>query len=51
MKVDGGTGAVAMSTNAGVNITGTTVSVNGSGSTEVKSGGVCSVSAPMVKIN
>jgi uncharacterized protein involved in type VI secretion and phage assembly len=51
VTVDGGTGAVAMSTNAGVNITGTTVSVNGSGSTEVKSGGVCSVSAPMVKIN
>jgi uncharacterized protein involved in type VI secretion and phage assembly len=51
VKVDGGAGAVAMSTNAGVNITGTTVSVNGSGSTEVKSGGTCSVSAPMVRIN
>ena len=51
VKVDGGAGAVAVSTRAGVDIAGTTVSVNGTGSTEVKSGGTCSVSAPMVRIN
>jgi uncharacterized protein involved in type VI secretion and phage assembly len=51
VKVDGGAGAVAMSTNAGVNITGLSVSVNGSTSTEVKSGGICSVTGSLVKIN
>jgi uncharacterized protein involved in type VI secretion and phage assembly len=51
VKLDGGAGAVAVSTNAGVTVTGTTVSVNGSASTEVKSGATVSVSAPMVRIN
>jgi hypothetical protein len=51
VKLDGGAGAVAVSTTAGVDIAGTTVSVSGSASTEVKGGASCSISAAMVRIN
>ena len=36
---------------AAVNITAPTVTINGAAATNVQSGGVCNVTAPLVKIN
>ena len=51
VSVDGGAGDVELSSSTGVKVTGTTVSLNGSASTEVKGGATCSISAAMVRIN
>ena len=51
MTVDGGGGAVSVKSGAQLSLTGTTAKLEGSGTTEVKGGATCSVSAAMVKIN
>ncbi len=51
VKLDGGAGNVDVSSNTAVNVKGTTVSVNGSASTEVKGGASCAISAALVRIN
>jgi uncharacterized protein involved in type VI secretion and phage assembly len=51
VKLDGGGGEVKVSSNTGVKIQGTTVSVNGSASTEVKGGASCSIQGAIVRIN
>jgi uncharacterized protein involved in type VI secretion and phage assembly len=58
VTVDAGTGSlrlagqdVTIAAKTRVKIQGTTVSVNGSASTEVKGGATCSIQAPMVRIN
>jgi phage protein D/phage baseplate assembly protein gpV len=58
VTVDAGTGSlklsgqdIALSAKNGVKIDGTTVSVNGSSSTEVKGGASCAIKASIVRIN
>ena len=51
VKIDGGGGDVKVGSGVAVKIEGTTVSVNGSASTEVKGGASCSISAALVRIN
>jgi uncharacterized protein (DUF2345 family) len=51
VDVDGGGGAVSVKTNGQLSLNGTTAKLEGSASTEVKGGAMCSVSAAMVKIN
>lgn len=51
VTVDGGAGNVDVSSSTGVKVSGTTVSVNGTASTELKGGATLSVSAAMVRIN
>ena len=51
VTVDGGGGAVSVSSNAALSLTGSTAKLEGKASTEVKGGAMCSVSAAMVKIN
>ncbi len=51
VKLDGGGGEVKVSSNTGVRIQGSTVSVTGSASTEVKGGATCSIQAAIVRIN
>jgi uncharacterized protein involved in type VI secretion and phage assembly len=51
VDVDGGSGAVSVKTNGQLSLNGTTAKLEGSASTEVKGGAMCSVSAAMVKIN
>lgn len=51
VKVDGGTGDVAVTSGTGVKLSGTTVSMNGSATAEVKGGASCTISAGLVRIN
>jgi uncharacterized protein involved in type VI secretion and phage assembly len=51
VTVDGGGGAVSVKSGAALSLTGTTAKLEGSASTEVKGGAMCSVSAALVKIN
>jgi phage protein D/phage baseplate assembly protein gpV len=51
VDVDGGGGAVSVKTSGQLSLNGTTAKLEGSASTEVKGGAMCSVSAAMVKIN
>jgi len=51
VKVDGGGGAVDVASSTAVNVKGTTVSVAGQTSAEVKSSGVLTVQGSLVKIN
>lgn len=51
VTVDGGGGAVSVTSGAALSLTGTTARLEGSTTTEVKAGALCSVSAAMVKIN
>ncbi|MGH3825817.1 MAG: VgrG-related protein, partial [Pseudonocardiaceae bacterium] len=51
VKVDGGGGEVKVSSNTKVSVEGTMVSVNGSATTEVKGGAMCTIQAAIVKIN
>lgn len=51
VTVDGGGGAVSVKSGAALSLTGTTAKLEGSATTEVKGGAMCSVSAAMVKIN
>lgn len=51
VKVDGGGGEVKVSSSSKVSVQGAMVSVNGSGTTEVKGGAMCNIQAAIVKIN
>ncbi|MGH3695401.1 MAG: VgrG-related protein [Pseudonocardiaceae bacterium] len=51
VKVDGGGGEVKVSSSTKVSVEGAMVSVNGSGTTEVKGGAMCNIQAAIVKIN
>ncbi len=51
VTVDGGGGSVKVSSGAALELTGATAKLEGSGTTEVKGGATCSISAAMVKIN
>ena len=51
VDVDGGGGAVSVKTSGQLSLNGTTAKLEGSATTEVKGGAMCSVSAAMVKIN
>lgn len=51
VKLDGGAGEVKVSSAAAVKINGTSVSVNGSASTEIKGGANCTISSALVRIN
>jgi uncharacterized protein involved in type VI secretion and phage assembly len=51
IALDGGAGDVKVTSGTAVKIDGTTVSVNGSASTEVKAGANCTISAALIRIN
>ncbi|KJS61933.1 VgrG-related protein [Streptomyces rubellomurinus] len=51
VQLDGGAGALKLQTQGQVDVSGTTVGVSGSASTEIKGGATCSISAALVKIN
>ncbi len=51
VTVDGGGGAVSVKSGSQLSLSGVTAKLEGSGTTEVKGGAMCSVSAAMVKIN
>ena len=51
VTVDGGGGAVSVTAGSQLNLSGVTTTLEGSGNCEVKGGGMCSISAAMVKIN
>lgn len=51
VKMDGGAGEVKVSSSTKVSVEGAQVSVNGSATTEVKGGAMCTVQAAMVRIN
>lgn len=51
IDVDGGGGAVSVTAGSQLTLSGATAKLEGSGTTEVKGGAMCSMSAPMVKIN
>ena len=51
VSVDGGGGAVSVTAGTQLSLSGTTASLQGSASTEVKGGATCSVSAALVRIN
>jgi uncharacterized protein (DUF2345 family) len=51
ITIDGGAGNVAVSSNGPVSVKGATVSVEGQAQTEVKGGGMCTISAALVRIN
>ncbi|MGH2720275.1 MAG: VgrG-related protein [Actinomycetota bacterium] len=51
VKVDGGGGEVAVSSQTKVGISGAAVSVNGTGTTEVKASGILQIQGSLVKIN
>ena len=51
VTVDGGGGAVSVTAGSSLSLTGVTTKLEGSGNCEVKGGGMCTVSAAMVKIN
>ena len=51
VTVDGGGGAVDVKAGSQLSLTGVTAKLEGSGTTEVKGGAMCSIQAAMVKIN
>lgn len=51
VKVDGGGGEVQVSSKTAVSVQATKVSLNGTATTEVKAGAMCTVQAALVKIN
>jgi uncharacterized protein (DUF2345 family) len=51
VTVDGGGGAVSVKAGAALSLSGVSAKLEGSATTEVKGGAMCSVSAAMVKIN
>ncbi|WP_375425720.1 VgrG-related protein [uncultured Friedmanniella sp.] len=51
VSVDGGGGAVDVKSGSQLTLTGVSAKLEGSGTTEVKGGALCSVSAALVKIN
>lgn len=51
VKLDGGAGDVKVASNAGVDIKGTKVAVNGTSSAEMTGGASCVIKAAMVRIN
>jgi phage protein D/phage baseplate assembly protein gpV len=51
VTVDGGGGAVDVKAGGQLSLTGVSAKLEGSGTTEVKGGAMCSISAAMVKIN
>lgn len=51
VSVDGGDGAVDVKSGSQLTLTGVSAKLEGSGTTEVKGGALCSVSAALVKIN
>ena len=51
VTVDGGGGPVSVTAGGQLSLSGATAKLEGSGTTEVKGGAMCSVSAAMVKIN
>jgi uncharacterized protein involved in type VI secretion and phage assembly len=51
VTVDGGAGAVSVKSGSQLSLSGVTAKLEGTGTAEVKGGGMCSVSAAMVRIN
>lgn len=51
VTIDGGGGAVSVTTGGQLALKGATATLEGQGQTEVKGGGLCSISAALVKIN
>ena len=51
VTIDGGAGAVQVSTNGQLNLKGTAATLEGQAQTTVKAGAMCTVQAAMVKIN